>query len=167
MDGQRLLVRIVETEAYDQDDAAAHSFRGETPRNEVMFGEAGRLYVYFTYGMHYCCNVVSGPVGFGSAALLRAGEPVEGLELMEFNRGMNGVNVTNGPAKLCQALGIGAEFNGHDLNRGPLRLLEAGLDPGESITRTTRIGITKAAGLTRRYFITGNRFVSKPRGPDA
>ncbi len=162
INGQRLVVRIVETEAYDEEDAAAHSFRGRTPRNEIMFGEAGRLYVYFTYGMHFCCNVVTGPPGFGSAVLLRAGEPVEGTEAMENNRGRGGVDVTNGPAKLCQALGIDLAMNGHDLDREPLRLLQGDLMPDESVTRTTRIGITKDAHLVRRYLIGGNRFVSRP-----
>ncbi len=161
IDGQRLAARIVETEAYDEEDAAAHSFNGRTPRNEVMFGESGRLYVYFTYGMHYCCNVVTGPSGVGSAVLVRAAEPVEGRELMESNRGVDGANVTNGPAKLCQALAIDFELLGHDLRREPLRLREGGLLPGESVTRTTRVGISKAADLQRRFYISGNRFVSR------
>lgn len=161
LDGQRLLVRITETEAYDQEDAAAHSFRGKTPRNEVMFGPSGRLYVYFTYGMHFCCNVVTGEPGFGSAVLFRAGEPVIGRDRMEANRGKHGVEVTNGPAKLCQALGIDLTLNGHDLAREPLRLLDGELETGESITRSTRIGISRDTDLIRRYFVTDNPFVSR------
>lgn len=162
IDGERLVARIVETEAYDEDDEASHTFRGMTPRNEVMFGEPGHLYVYFTYGMHYCCNVVCGPKGHGAAALIRAVEPMEGIPAMRARRSMPGVNLTNGPAKLCQALGIDLELNGHDLRVRPLRLLAGDLGPGEGVTRSARIGITRAADLSRRYFITGNRWVSKP-----
>ncbi len=163
LEGRRLTVRIVETEAYDQDDAASHTFRGETPRNEVMFGASGRLYVYFTYGMHHCCNVVSGPAGFGSAALIRAVEPIEGVDLLERRRGIPGVNTTNGPAKLCQALDIDLALNGHDLSLSPLRLLDGGLEPGEDVNVTTRIGISRATDRLRRYFIAGNPYVSGPK----
>ncbi len=164
LDGQRVVVRIVETEAYDQDDEASHSFRGKTPRNQVMFGNGGHLYVYFTYGMHHCCNVVSGHAGYGSGCLIRAAEPVEGLELIEQRRGMSGVNVTNGPAKLCQALGIDRELDGHDLRQGEIRLIEGGLLPGEKVALTPRIGISKEADRLRRYFIAGNCFVSRGSG---
>lgn len=162
IDGQRMVVRIVETEAYDQDDPASHSFPGRTARNEVMFGQSGRLYVYVSYGIHHCCNVVAGVDEYGAAALIRAAEPVEGAELIERQRGRSGPNATNGPGKLCQALSIDRVLAGHDLRAAPLRLLDGGLLPGESVTRTTRIGITKAADLDRRFYITGNRFVSKP-----
>ncbi|MCB8915394.1 MAG: DNA-3-methyladenine glycosylase [Thermoleophilales bacterium] len=158
---QRLLARIVETEAYDQDDAASHSHRGRTARNEVMFGPSGRLYVYFTYGMHYCSNVVTGEDGHGSGVLIRAAEPVEGISKMEKLRGLEGRNLANGPAKLCQALGIDLQLGGHDLRKDPLRLLEGGLLPGENTTRTTRIGISKARHLLRRHYITGNPYVSR------
>jgi DNA-3-methyladenine glycosylase len=163
IDGHQVPVRIVETEAYDQDDPASHTFRGETPRNRVMFGESGHLYVYFTYGMHYCCNVVTGPVGHGSAVLIRAVEPLDHLPLLEQRRGLTGVNVTNGPGKLCQALGIDLALNGHDLHLPPLVLVEGSLLPGETISQSPRIGISKATELPRRFFITGNRYVS--RGP--
>lgn len=155
------MVRIVETEAYDQDDEASHAFVGMTARNEVMFGESGHLYVYFTYGLHHCCNVVSGHAGHGSGVLIRGVEPVEGVELIEARRGMSGPAATNGPGKICQALGIDLALNGHDLRREPLRLHEGKLDGDESVTRTTRIGISKAADRHRRYYVTGNRYVSR------
>lgn len=156
-----MVVRIVETEAYDQDDEASHAFIGETLRNRVMFGQPGRLYVYFTYGMHFCCNVVTGEAGRGSAVLIRAGEPVSGIELMEQQRGRTGADATNGPAKLCQALAIGLDLNGHDLRQKPMQLLPAELTPGESVTRTTRVGISKATEREGRFYITGNRYVSR------
>jgi DNA-3-methyladenine glycosylase len=163
IDGQTVTVRIVETEAYDQDDPASHAFRGETPRNRVMFGPPGYLYVYFTYGMHYCCNVATGPAGHGSGVLIRAVEPVDGLDLLERRRGLTGVQLTNGPAKLCQALGIDRELNGHDLRLPPVELQVEGLRPGETISQSPRIGISKATDLLRRFHITGNPYVS--RGP--
>lgn len=161
IDGVPVRVRIVETEAYDQDDEASHAFIGETARNGVMFGEPGHLYVYFTYGLHYCGNVVTGKPGHGSGVLIRGAEPLAGTELIEARRGMTGYNVTNGPAKLCQALGIDGELNGHDLRQEPVRLLAGGLEPGETVTRATRIGISKAVERERRFYITGNRYVSK------
>lgn len=161
IDGEKVLVRIVETEAYDQEDAASHSFRGPTARNEVMFKESGHLYVYFTYGMHYCANVVTGQAGYGSGVLLRAAEPVAGMNVIEERRGQKGVFTTNGPGKLCQALGIDRTLGGHDLRRPPLRLLQGKLLPGEALVRTTRIGITKEAERVRRYYIAGNPYVSK------
>ncbi len=159
--GRRMLARIVETEAYDEGDAASHSHRGRTARTEVMFGEAGYLYVYFTYGMHYCCNVVTGEAGHGSAVLIRAVEPVEGVDSMEERRGLHGRNLTNGPAKLCQALDIDLRLGGHDLREEPLRLLTGELLPGETSTCTTRIGISKATELLRRHYIAGNPWVSR------
>ncbi len=104
--GRSLRATIVETEAYDQLDAASHSFKGPSMRNEVMFGPAGRLYVYFTYGMHYCCNIVTGGANEGAAVLIRAVQPIEGLNTMLSLRNVRGPNLTNGPAKLCQALAI-------------------------------------------------------------
>ena len=164
VDGERSLVRIVETEAYDMDDAASHAYRGQTARNEVMFGESGHLYVYFTYGMHYCCNVVTGEPGHASAVLIRGVEPVEGIEELERRRGASGVNATNGPAKLCQALGVDLEMNGHDLREKPLRLLAGEPRGDESIERSTRIGISKATELPWRFSIAGNGFVSRRPG---
>jgi DNA-3-methyladenine glycosylase len=161
IDGQKILVRIVETEAYDQEDAASHSFKDQTTRNEVMFREAGHLYVYFTYGMHYCANVVTGKAGEGSAVLIRAVEPIEGGEIIEERRGVEGVGATNGPAKLCQALAIDKSLNGHDLGRSPLKLIEGELRLGETVTQTKRIGITKDADKLRRFYITDNPFISR------
>ena len=126
-----------------------------------MFGEPGHLYVYFTYGMHYCCNVVTGPAGQASAALIRGVEPVKGIEELERRRGAAGVNATNGPAKLCQALGIDLSLNGHDLAREPLRLLDGELSNDETVERSPRIGISKAIDLPWRFSIAGNGFVSR------
>jgi DNA-3-methyladenine glycosylase len=162
IDGQRLVGRIVETEAYDQSDAASHSYRGETPRTSVMFGPAGYLYVYFTYGMHYCCNIVTGPPGQGSAVLIRSLEPLQGEELMSLNRrGKTGQNLTNGPAKLCQALSIDKRLNGHDLRKAPLKLIIKPPLAPEAIVQTTRVGISRAADVPWRFYIRGNKFVSK------
>ncbi len=162
-DGQiRLVGRIVETEAYNQSDAASHSYKGRTPRTDVMFGPAGHLYVYFTYGMHYCCNVVTGREGEGSAVLIRALEPLEGLDIMEGNRrGRAGVELANGPAKLCQAYGIDKTWNGHDLRQPPLRLQLAEAVPPENIVVTPRIGISQAKDKPWRFYIKGNPYVSK------
>ena len=157
-----LRVRIVETEAYDETDAASHSFKGETQRTKVMFGESGHLYVYFTYGMHYCCNVVVGGAGEGAAVLIRAVEPVAGEALMELSRGgRGGTSLTNGPAKICQALSIDSKLNGHDLHRYPLVLQPGKLTPKEAIGQTTRIGISRAKDKPWRFFIKDNPYVSK------
>lgn len=161
LDGETVRVKIVETEAYDQTDVASHSYRGETERTKVMFGPAGYLYVYFTYGMHYCCNVVTGPAGHGAAVLIRAVEPIEGEALLQINRKATGVNTTNGPAKLCQALGIDKHLNGHDLRRLPLRLELGDSITQESIMQTTRIGIAKGVDVPWRFYIRGNSWVSK------
>jgi DNA-3-methyladenine glycosylase len=163
IDDELIRVKIVETEAYDQTDVASHSYKGKTQRTEVMFGPAGHLYVYFTYGMHYCCNIVVGERGYGAAVLIRAVEPLDGVEFIEKRRGKSGVEVTNGPAKLCQALDIGKAMNGHDLRNGELRLIpQPSLGAGE-ITRTTRIGISKGKDMPWRFYIRGNPYVSKPR----
>jgi DNA-3-methyladenine glycosylase len=161
-DGQRLIGRIVETEAYDELDAASHSYRGETPRTKVMFGPPGHLYVYFTYGMHYCCNVVTGPVGQGAAVLIRALEPLEGQELMRSHRhGRPDLELTNGPAKLCQALGIDKSWNGHDLRRVPLQLQLQPQLASDGIVQTTRIGISRSQDVLWRFYMQGNQYVSR------
>ncbi|HZD17686.1 MAG TPA: DNA-3-methyladenine glycosylase, partial [Actinomycetota bacterium] len=111
--GGRLAARLVEVEAYQEDDPASHSFRGRTQRNAVMFGPPGHLYVYFTYGMHFCSNVVTGHTGQGSAVLLRAAEPLEGVEIMAANRGVDAVRLLcSGPARLAEAFGIDRWANG-------------------------------------------------------
>jgi DNA-3-methyladenine glycosylase len=161
VDGHILRAKIVETEAYDQTDVASHSYNGRTPRTEVMFGPAGYLYVYFTYGMHYCCNVVVGEEGYGAAVLLRALEPITGMDYMEKRRSRTGTESTNGPAKLCQALGIDKNMNGHNLHDGPLRLVPQPALPNSMITQTTRIGISQAKDVPWRFYIHDNLFVSK------
>lgn len=144
-------IRITEVEAYGgADDPASHAHRGETPRNRVMFGPAGRLYVYRSYGIHWCANVVVGPVGVAAAVLIRGGEPIEGVEVMEARRGRV-VNVADGPGKLCQALGITGDHDGVDLSApdSPVRL-----EPGDapaSVAATPRIGITKAVDVPWRF----------------
>ncbi|HMI08884.1 MAG TPA: DNA-3-methyladenine glycosylase [Candidatus Saccharimonadales bacterium] len=162
VNGQRAAVRIVETEAYDQTDAASHSYNGRTKRTDIMFAPAGHLYVYFTYGMHYCCNIVVGEEGYGAAVLIRAVEPVEGEDELIKNRdGKGGVEITNGPAKLCQALGINKRMNGHDLSKKPLRLLPLPALVEKDIITTTRVGISKAKDVKWRFYIRGNSYISK------
>lgn len=181
----KLVARIVETEAYDQDDPASHAFGGPSERNAAMFGPAGHLYVYVSYGMHHCCNVVCGPEGFGSGCLVRAVEPLEGTasmrELREAGRagkahtGHAGTeqaerarkhplklrDLTNGPGKVCAALGIDKELYGHDLTVEPLVLGFAPLLPGETIGRSPRVGISKNTDAPKRFFIERNAFVSR------
>ena len=162
IEGQRLIGKIVETEAYDQTDAASHSYRGQTPRTEVMFGAPGHAYVYFTYGMHYCMNIVTGSVGHGSAVLIRAIEPIENLEAMRLNRRGNprDLELTNGPAKLCQALGIDKRFNAHDLSQSPLQLVIKPAIMVTKIKQTTRIGISRDRHRNWRFYIKNNPYVS-------
>ena len=181
----KLVARIVETEAYDQDDPASHAFGGLSERNAAMFGPAGHLYVYVSYGMHHCCNVVCGPEGFGSGCLVRAVEPLEGVEVMRELReaGRAGKahtghvgkeqaerarkhplklrDLTNGPGKVCAALDIDKELYGHDLTNEPLVLEFAPLLPGETIGRSPRVGISKNIDAPKRFFIEGNAFVSR------
>ena len=181
----KLVARIVETEAYDQDDPASHAFGGPSDRNAAMFGPAGHLYVYVSYGMHHCCNVVCGPEGFGSGCLVRAVEPLEGVEVMRELReagragkaltGRAGKeqpqrsrkhplklrDLTNGPGKVCAALGIDKALYEHDLTVEPLVLDFAPLLPGEMIGSSPRVGISKNVDAPRRFFIEGNAFVSR------
>jgi DNA-3-methyladenine glycosylase len=161
-DDQEIRVRIVETEAYDQADEASHTFNGRTKRNDAMFKSAGHMYVYFTYGMHYCCNVVCDQEGFGSGVLIRAVEPLSNIDIIEKNRrGIKGVNVTNGPGKVCHALIIDLKFSGHYLSELPLRLIKKSTLSNDYITNGTRIGISKAVHELRRFYITGNPYISK------
>lgn len=161
IDGQIIKVRIVEVEAYDQGDEASHAYGGKTRRNAVMFGSSGHLYVYFTYGMHYCCNIVTGSVGYGAGVLIRAVEPIGGVEIIENKRSATGPSATNGPAKLCQALSIDFALRGHDLHNFPLKLSVGYLKSEETIASSVRIGISKAQSLKRRFFIQNNLFVSR------
>ena len=165
----KLVARIVETEAYDQDDPASHAFGGPSERNAAMFGPAGHLYVYVSYGMHHCCNVVCGPEGFGNGCLVRAVEPLKGVEVMRelreagraYKHPLKLRDLTNGPGKVCAALGIDKELYGHDLTVEPLVLGFAPLLPGETIGRSPRVGISKNIDAPKRFFIEGNEFVSR------
>lgn len=161
IDGRFVRVKIVEVEAYDELDEASHTFRGRTKRNDAMFKAAGHLYVYFTYGIHYCCNVVCGDEGFGSGVLVRAVEPIEGVEVMEERRGRAGLELSNGPGKACQALGIDTSWSGHDLSRAPIRLMKQPQLSDDQIVSGVRIGISKAVHELRRYYIADNPYVSK------
>jgi len=160
---------IVEVEAYLRDDPAAHSYRGETPRNRAMFGPAGHAYVYRIYGLHTCVNIVTGPAGVGEAVLVRALEPAGGIGLMQARRGTDDpFALASGPGKLTQALNITMDLDGTSLSDGPLQVWapESLPDhrpegwPGE-IVQTTRIGITKAADLPLRFYLNGNRYISR------
>lgn len=151
---------IVETEAYTMEDAASHAYGGERPRNSSMFREAGTVYVYFTYGMHYCFNIVTGHEGHGQGVLIRALEPTDGLALMRSRRSIaDDRNLTNGPAKLVQAMGISKIQNGSSIFDGKLRL-ERGYVP-KQVIRTTRVGITKAADVPWRFYVADSPFVSR------
>ncbi len=162
-DGRRLSVRIVETEAYEQRDPASHSYRGRTARTEVMFGPAGHLYVYFTYGLHFCANVVTGRRGEGSAVLLRAGEPLEGLDAMAERRGTSNPRLLcSGPARLCQALSIDRAAGGEDLVAGERIWLERGT-AATAISAGPRVGIRLAMEQPWRFWETGDPFVSRVR----
>jgi DNA-3-methyladenine glycosylase len=163
LDGITLAGRVVECEAYDEGDPASHSFRGPTPRNEVMFGPPGHLYVYFTYGMHFCANIVTGRDGHGSAVLLRAVEPLEGLERMAERRGISDEHLLcAGPGRLTQAFGIARAENGADLVEDEAVFLAKGhpLD-AESIGISPRIGVNVGADLPWRFFELGSPFLSR------
>jgi DNA-3-methyladenine glycosylase len=161
--------KIVEVEAYrGKDDQAAHTYSGKTKRNEVMFREGGYLYVYFTYGMHFCSNIVCDKKDEGAAVLIRAIEPIEEIETMAFNRyGKNiisekeKINLTNGPAKLCEALKIKREENGLDLTKEQIFLIEGEKIPKQEIVATKRIGIKKSVELPWRFYIKDNPYVSQ------
>src|ERR1700712_5179339 len=151
-------VRLTEVEAYDgQGDPGSHAYRGMTPRNEVMFGPPGHLYVYFTYGMHHCCNVVCGSEGQPSAVLLRAGEVVDGLETARGRRGRSTErDLARGPGRLCQALGIDLADNGLDLTG----LLLPG-DPVAEVSTGPRVGLRLAAERPWRFWVSGETTVSR------
>jgi DNA-3-methyladenine glycosylase len=161
--GERRRVRIVETEAYEADDPASHSFRGPSTRSATMFGRAGHLYVYLIYGLHHCLNVVTGPVEHGAAVLLRAGEPVEGGAGMARSRRTPDPRAwCSGPAKLAEALELDRSFDGADLLRhGAVRLL-AGAPAGD-VDRGPRVGITSGVEVPWRFAERGSPWTSRPR----
>ncbi|MFN0009540.1 MAG: DNA-3-methyladenine glycosylase [Planctomycetota bacterium] len=155
---------IVETEAYLRDDPASHSFRGPTARNASMFGPPGRAYVYLIYGIHRCLNVVTAEAGIGEAVLLRALEPIEGLELMRSRRGdVDDRDLCSGPGKLVQALGIEGAHDGLDFARGPVGLRESRLlRPARArVVRDVRVGIRKGMDLPLRFCLRESPFVSR------
>ncbi len=153
---------IVEVEAYDHEDPAAHGFGGRTTRNATMFGPPGRAYVYRSYGIHWCVNFVCEEEGSASAVLIRALEPTHGIEEMHVRRGVEDLRMLcSGPGKLCQALGITRDHDGLPLDRPPFKLIERRGTP--EIVTTPRIGITKAVEDPWRYLLADSRFVSRGR----
>lgn len=168
--GTLLRARIVETEAYlEKDDPAAHCAGGPTPRSKVMWDEPGTIYVYFIYGNYFMLNFVTEPKGTAGAVLIRAVEPVEGIEKMAFNRGVDAakatrkriVNLTNGPAKLVMALGVNGKLNGKLLGLPELAVCEGNPVRESQVITTTRIGISVATDLPLRFYERDNPFVSK------
>jgi DNA-3-methyladenine glycosylase len=163
----RLAGRIVEVEAYlGSRDPASHAYRGRTKRNDTMFWKGGHLYVYFTYGMHYCCNVVTERKGIGHAVLLRAVEPTTGIELMKRNRNRpkqeNKTSVLcSGPARLCQAFGIGRRENGADLCGDTIWIArDIRSTRSHKVSRSTRVGISDGKHHKWRYFLKNSRYIS-------
>ena len=189
--GKKLIGKIVEAEAYREGDPASHSFRGKTKRNEVMYWKGGHLYVYFTYGMHFCANVVTGKAGVGEAVLIRAVEPLIGIDVMMRNRfgthqfppeaparltssrwsggdaplaqtnDQSPINLTNGPAKFCEAFAIGREQNGADLLGDQIYILNGERIPESKVGRSTRIGIKNGREKKWRFFVKGNPWFSR------
>jgi DNA-3-methyladenine glycosylase len=155
---------IVEVEAYDHEDPAAHGYGGRTPRNASMFGPPGHAYVYRSYGIHWCLNLVSEAEGVASAVLLRAVEPTHGVEEMRQRRGLDDERLlASGPGRLCQALAVTRDHDGLALDQPPFELLARAREP--EIATGPRIGITKAADRPWRYALVGSRFVSRPVRP--
>jgi DNA-3-methyladenine glycosylase len=167
-EGVRLSGTIVEAEAYEPGDPASHAFRGRTPRNAVMFGAPGHLYVYFTYGNHWMANIVTRGRGEGSAVLIRALRPLDGVDEMRVRRGRERLHdLCSGPGKLCQALAIDRNLDGSDLVRGREVWLERGVavEP-DSITTGSRVGVSVGLDRPWRFSIAGDPFVSRGRpGP--
>lgn len=167
-DGTVRAGRIVEVEAYrGAQDPASHAFRGKSPRNAAMFGRPGHLYVYRSYGIHWCANVVAGTDGVAEAVLMRAVEPIDGLDAMRAARPAvtRDVDLTNGPGKLCAALSITGDDDGTDLcsRTSRVRLLRDGVAPPTGPTVTSRVGISKAADRPWRYLVPGHQGVSRGR----
>jgi DNA-3-methyladenine glycosylase len=160
--GKTLSGRIVEVEAYrGSDDPASHSYRGATKRSSIMFREAGHVYVFFSYGNHWCLNFTTEEEGQPGAVLIRALEPIEGIEEMARNRGVSEVaRLTNGPGKLTKALSIDGSFNGEDLVKSR-RLYVLGREEPVRVGASARIGISRGLEQQWRYFVEGNPFVSK------
>lgn len=153
--------RIVETEAYDRDDPASHTHVGPTPRNQAMFGPPGRAYVYRSYGIHWCLNFVCREEGHGAGVLIRAIEPLEGIDTMCERRGLHDVRLLcSGPGRVGQALAIRHEYNGHRLDQPPFEVRAA--ERAHDIAIGPRIGITKAAEVPWRFGLAGSRFLSRP-----
>jgi DNA-3-methyladenine glycosylase len=162
IDGQTLVGKIVETEAYiGEDDPACHAARGKTKRTAIMYGPPGTAYIYFIYGMYYCLNAVTESEGFPAAVLIRAVEPLEGIEFMQQQRHQSGIaNLCNGPGKLCQAFVLTGAQNGLPLNSEELSIADAPPLPSSQIGTSPRIGISKGQDHMWRYFVRNNAFVS-------
>lgn len=157
-----LIGKIVEVEAYvGPDDAASHAFIGMTERNKVMFMEGGRAYVYFTYGMHHCFNIVTEREGYPAAVLIRAVEPIRGIEtMMQLRKTDDVISLANGPAKFCEAFGVGRRLNGKDLLGDGLFVTEGEKIPKSKIGPSTRIGVRNGKEKKWRFYLRGNPFVS-------
>ena len=164
-----LTARIVEVEAYNGDiDKAAHSYGGKTERNRVMFNEGGYFYVYLSYGVHHCCNIVTGFKDKGTAVLIRAVEPLNGLDVMiknRFGRKLKNdkeiINLTSGPGKVCKALGINRNHSGIDLTGNKIFLIDQSKVKASEIGISKRIGITKSTNYPWRFYIKENKFLSR------
>lgn len=162
VNGYRLSAKIVETEAYLQNDPACHASKGLTPRNKVMFGQAGHVYVYFSYGNHWLLNFVTEQAGIPGAVLIRAVEPIKGIEVIKANRpkAVKDIDLTNGPGKVGQALGLDKSYYGLDLTDDKFYVEENG-SSNFQIVQTTRIGISQGRELPYRFYIKDNQFVSR------